>query len=126
MREFERANMYHRVIIIGQVAGTPEQVAPSKIRFYLASTTGGDEKHRTIWFTIFANGRLALTHRNLQKGERLLIEGVLTADQAGHPYVRANSEGKSFARYEIRALAISLMGASSSNSEISDLVEGID
>ncbi len=118
--------MSHRVIIIGQIAETPEQVAPTKIRFYLASTIGGDEKHRTIWFTIFANGRLALTHRNLQKGQRLLIEGVLTADQGGHPYVRANSEGKSFARYEVRALAISVMGTSSSDKEIPDSVEGTD
>ncbi len=118
--------MYHRVIIIGQVTGTPEQIAANKIRFYLTSTTGGDEKHRTIWFTIFANGRLALTHRNLQKGQRLLIEGVLTADQSGHPSVRANSEGKAFARYEVRALAISVMNASSSGQEMSDAVEGVD
>jgi hypothetical protein len=35
---------------------------------------------------------------------------VLAADQTGHPYVRTNSAGKAFARYEVRALTISAMG----------------
>ena len=112
--------MYHRVILIGQVAQAPEQLTASKIRFYLASTTGGDEKHRTIWFTIFANGDLAVTHRNLKKGQRLLIEGVLVADETGHPAVRTNRAGKSFARYEVRAVAISSMGTPPSDGMLSD------
>lgn len=102
--------MYHRVIIIGQLAELPEQVTASKIRLYVASISGGDEKHRTVWFTVFASGRLALIHRALKKGQHLLIEGVLAADQTGHPYVRTNSTGKAYARYEVRALAISSMG----------------
>jgi single-stranded DNA-binding protein len=112
--------MYHRVIIIGQVTEPPEQLTSAKIRFYLASTTGGDEKHRTIWFTVFASGRLAVTNRTLQKGQRLLIEGVLAADQNGHPSVRLNSTGKPFARYEIRALAISPMGPSPAEGKFSN------
>ena len=106
--------MYHRVLVIGRVAREAQTLNPTQIRFELASTTGGDEKHQDIWFTVFADGKLATAYRNLRKGQRLLIEGVLVADESGHPSVRTNREGKPFARFEIRAVAISAMGTASS------------
>ena len=112
--------MYHRVIIIGQVTEPPEQLSSAKIRFYLASTTGGAAKYQVIWFTVFANGKLAIVHRNLKKGQRLLVEGTLSADETGHPAVRTNRAGKPFARYEIRAVNISSMTNTSSNGLLPD------
>ena len=71
--------MYHGVIIIGRPAESPEQITDSKVRLHVVSVSGGDEKHRTVWFTVFANGRSALTRRALKKGQHVLIGGVIEA-----------------------------------------------
>ena len=88
---FEGGNMYHTIIIVGNVGRDPEMrytpAGQAVTSFSVATNrnytnSAGAQVKETIWFRVSAWGKQAETcNQYLHKGSKVLIEGRLTPDQ---------------------------------------------
>ena len=70
----------------------------------------------TIWFRVTCWGRMAETASNyVKKGEKILIEGRLVADQSGNPRTYMRNDGTTGASFEINATNLRLLSSNSEN-----------
>lgn len=114
--------MYHTIIVVGNLGGDPEmRYTPSgqavtnfsvaTNRQYTASN--GESVKETTWFRVSAWGRQAETcNQFLRKGQKVLVEGRLTADSAtGGPRIWTRQDGTPAASYEITAQTVRFLSS---------------
>lgn len=106
--------MYQNLIIVGNLGKDPDmRYAPDGTpvtSFSVAAQDGFGEKKKTIWFRVSAWKSLAETcHNYLHKGSKVLVEGVLVADETGGPRVYKKSDGTPAASFEVRAMAVKFL-----------------
>jgi single-strand DNA-binding protein len=110
----EDNNMYHTLILAGNVGKDPEmRYTPSgqavttfsvaTNRQYTANS--GETVKETIWFRVSTWGKTAETcNQYVKKGSKVLVEGRLTADNAtGGPRVWTSQDGAPRASFEVSA-----------------------
>ena len=112
--------MFHTIIIVGNVGRDPEmRYTPSGAAvtsFSVATSRNyksqGQTVKETIWFRITCWGRQAEVASNyVRKGQKVLVEGRLVADQAGNPRVFTRSDGTAAASFEINASNLQLLSS---------------
>lgn len=116
--------MFHTIIVVGNVGRDPEmRYTPSGqavTSFSVASSRNyksqGQTVKETIWFRITCWGKQAEIASNyVRKGEKVLVEGRLVADQAGNPRVFTRQDGTAAASFEITAANLKLLSSRSDN-----------
>lgn len=114
--------MFHTIIIVGNVGKDPEmRYTPSGAAvtsFSVATSRNyksqGQTVKETIWFRVTCWGRQAEIASNyVRKGQKVLVEGRLVADQAGNPRVFTRSDGTAGASFEINASNLQLLSSRS-------------
>ena len=112
--------MYQKVTIVGNLGSDPEmRYTPSGqavTNFSVATNrrwTGSDgqAQEETVWFRVSVWGRTAETcNQYLSKGQRVLCEGRLRADESGNPRVWQDQSGNWRASYELNAFEVKFLG----------------
>jgi single-strand DNA-binding protein len=113
--------MYQKLIIVGNLGNDPEmRYTPSgQAVTHLSVATnrrwtdgGGQQQEETIWFRVSVWGKQAEScNQYLSKGQKVLIEGRLTADkETGGPRVWTDQNGKTRASYEMSAFEVKFLG----------------
>ena len=115
--------MYHTIIIVGNVGKDPEmRYTPSGqpvCNFSVAATrnyTRGEEKvDETTWARVTTWGKQAeICNQYVKKGNKVLVEGRLTADPAtGGPRVWTGKEGSPRASFEVTANTVRFLSSRS-------------
>ena len=106
--------MFQTVIIVGNLGRDPEmRYIPSgkPVTSFSVATNrqytnnAGETVKETIWFRVSAWGKQAETcNQYLKKGNKVLIEGRLTADPAtGGPRIWTGQDGSPRASFEVTA-----------------------
>ena len=106
--------MFQTVIIVGNLGRDPEmRYTPSgqPVTSFSVATNrqytnnAGETVKETIWFRVSAWGKQAETcNQYLKKGNKVLIEGRLTADPAtGGPRIWTGQDGSPRASFEVTA-----------------------
>ena len=113
--------MFHTIIIVGNVGRDPEmRYTPSGsavTSFSVASSRTyksreGTPVKETIWFRVTCWGRQAeIANNYVKKGQKVLVEGRLVADQSGNPRIFTRSDGTSGASFEINASNLQLLSS---------------
>ena len=116
--------MFHTIIIVGNVGRDPEMrytpAGQAVTSFSVATSrtykSQGQPVKETIWFRVTCWGRMAETASNyVKKGEKILIEGRLVADQSGNPRTYMRNDGTTGASFEINATNLRLLSSNSEN-----------
>ncbi len=117
--------MFHTIIIVGNVGRDPEmRYTPSGsavTSFSVASSRTyksreGAPVKETIWFRVTCWGRQAeIANNYVKKGQKVLVEGRLVADQSGNPRIFTRSDGTSGASFEINASNLQLLSSRNEN-----------
>ena len=116
--------MFHTIIIVGNVGRDPEMrdtpAGQAVTSFSVATSrtykSQGQPVKETIWFRVTCWGRMAETASNyVKKGEKVLIEGRLVADQSGNPRTYMRNDGTTGASFEINATNLRLLSSNSEN-----------
>ena len=116
--------MFHTIIIVGNVGRDPEMrytpAGQAVTSFSVATSRNyksqGQPVKETIWFRVTCWGRMAETASNyVKKGEKVLIEGRLVADQSGNPRTYMRNDGTTGASFEINATNLRLLSSNSEN-----------
>ncbi len=107
---------YHATFILGHVGKEPEmRYTPSGkalTNFSVAvnedfTTAGGERQSRTVWYRISTWDKLAeLCRQYVHKGNLVLVEGRLTADENGGPRIWTGNDGKPRASFEVNASVV--------------------
>ncbi|HJW90552.1 MAG TPA: single-stranded DNA-binding protein [Anaerolineales bacterium] len=107
---------FHTVIIVGNLGRDPEmRYTPSGqavTSFSVAASerytnSSGERIDRTVWFRISAWGKQAENcNQYLHKGNKVLVEGRLVADEKGNPRVFTRNDGSSGASFEVSASTV--------------------
>ena len=128
--------MFHTIIIVGNVGRDPEMrytpAGQAVTSFSVATSrtykSQGQPVKETIWFRVTCWGRMAETASNyVKKGEKVLIEGRLVADQSGNPRTYMRNDGTTGASFEINATNLRLLTNNSKSDEpIDDNINDID
>ena len=114
--------MFHTIIVVGNVGRDPEmRYTPSGqavTSFSIASSRNyksqGQPVKETIWFRITCWGKQAEVASNyVRKGQKVLVEGRLVADQAGNPRVFTRQDGTPAASFEITATNLQFLSSRS-------------
>jgi single-strand DNA-binding protein len=106
--------MFQTIIIIGNLGRDPEmRYTPSgqPVTSFSVATNrqytnnAGETVKETIWFRVSAWGKQAETcNQYLKKGNKVLVEGRLTADPAtGGPRIWTGQDGSPRASFEVTA-----------------------
>ncbi len=112
--------MFHTIILAGNVGKDPEmRYTPSGAAvtsFSVASSrvfkSQGQNVKETIWFRVTCWGRLAdFSNNYVKKGQKVLVEGRLVADQAGNPRTFTRNDGTPGASFEITATNLQLLSS---------------
>ena len=108
--------MYHTIIIVGNLGKDPEmRYTPSGqavTSFSVATSrsytnSGGQSVKETVWFRVSAWGKQAETcNQYLRKGNKVLVEGRLTADANGGPRIWTGQDGSPRASFEVSASTV--------------------
>ncbi len=108
--------MYQRLILVGNLGRDPEiRYATSGIpiaNFPVATNhkwtdPEGRVQEETVWFRIAVYGKQAeACSQYLTKGQKVLVEGSLVADDKGGPRVYSRKDGTFGASFEVRATAV--------------------
>lgn len=118
--------MFHKVTLIGNLGADPEtRYVPSGANvcsFNVASnrtyTVNGERRKETTWFRVSAWGKLGeICQQYLTKGQLVLIEGELAADEAGYPRIWTDQNGQARSSFEIRAREMKMLGGRSENAD---------
>ncbi len=117
--------MFHTIIIVGNVGRDPEmRYTPSGsavTSFSVASSRNyksreGTPVKETVWFRITCWGRQAeIANNYVKKGQKVLVEGRLVADQSGNPRIFTRSDGTPGASFEINASNLQLLSSRNEN-----------
>ena len=128
--------MFHTIIIVGNVGRDPEMrytpAGQAVTSFSVATSrtykSQGQPVKETIWFRVTCWGRMAETVNNyVKKGEKVLIEGRLVADQSGNPRTYTRNDGTTGTSFEINATNLRLLTNNSKADEpIDDNINDID
>ncbi len=128
--------MFHTIIIVGNVGRDPEMrytpAGQAVTSFSVATSrtykSQGQPVKETIWFRVTCWGRMAETANNyVKKGEKVLIEGRLVADQSGNPRTYTRNDGTTGTSFEINATNLRLLTNNSKADEpIDDNINDID
>lgn len=105
--------MHQRISLIGNLGRDPEMRYTSSgsavTNFSLATNRSwtnseGEKVTETVWFNVATWGKLAeVCNEYLLKGNLVLVEGRLVANEQGNPKVFELSDGTPAARFEISA-----------------------
>src|SRR5262245_46256749 len=127
--------MYHKILLVGNLGRDPEmRYTPSgqQVTTFSMATSekwsgqDGQQHDRTIWWRVTAWGKQAETvHQYLKKGNRVLVEGRMNADNNGNPRTWTAQDGSVRASFEVTAQTIKFLtprgeGGASSNGGIVD------
>ena len=116
--------MFHTIILVGNVGRDPEmRYTPSGAAvtsFSVASSRNyksqGQPVKETIWFRVTCWGKQAeIANNYVRKGQKVLVEGRLVADQAGNPRVFTRSDGTAAASFEITATNLQFLSSRNDN-----------
>ena len=116
--------MFHTIILVGNVGRDPEMrytpSGQSVTSFSVASSRNyksqGQTIKETIWFRVTCWGRLAdFSNSYIKKGQKVLVEGRLVADQSGNPRIFTRSDGTPGASFEITATNLQLLSSRNEN-----------
>ena len=128
--------MFHTIIIVGNVGRDPEMrytpAGQAVTSFSVATSrtykSQGQPMKETIWFRVTCWGRMAETANNyVKKGEKVLIEGRLVADQSGNPRTYTRNDGTIGTSFEINATNLRLLTNNSKADEpIDEPISDID
>ena len=128
--------MFHTIIIVGNVGRDPEMrytpAGQAVTSFSVATSRNyksqGQPVKETIWFRVTCWGRMAETANNyVKKGEKVLIEGRLVADQSGNPRTYTRNDGTTGTSFEVNATNLRLLTNNSKSDEpIDDNINDID
>jgi len=89
------------------------------------TSSDGQLKDETIWFRISVWGKQAETcNQYLTKGQKVLVEGSLTADENGSPRIWTGQDGKPRASFEVRAQTVRFLGRAPGQEGSGDRTEG--
>jgi len=105
--------MYELLVFIGNVGRDPEmRYTPSGqavTNFSVAvnrsyTNSRGEKVEQTKWFRVATWGKLAEScNLHVFKGQRLLVEGRLEADESGSPKIWTDGDGNSRASFDVTA-----------------------
>ncbi len=125
--------MYHTIIIVGNLGKDPEmRYTPSGqavTSFSVATSrsytnSSGQPVKETVWFRVSAWGKQAETcNQYLRKGNKVLVEGRLTADGNGGPRIWTAQDGTPRASFEVSASTVRFLTSrneAGSGDEMSD------
>ena len=116
--------MFHTIIVVGNVGRDPEmRYTPSGAAvtsFSVASSRNyksqGVPVKETVWFRVTCWGKQAeIASSYVKKGQKVLVEGRLVADQSGNPRVYTRSDGTAAASFEITATNLQILSSRSEN-----------
>ncbi len=114
--------MFHTIIIVGNVGRDPEmRYTPSGnavTSFSVATSRNypsqGQTVKETIWFRVSCWGRQAeIANTYVKKGQKVLVEGRLVADQNGNPRIYTRSDGTPASSFEISATNLKMLSSRS-------------
>jgi single-strand DNA-binding protein len=116
-----RNNMYHTLIIAGNVGRDPEmKYAPSGqpyAKFSVATnrqyTKDGQTVKETVWFNVTVWAKQAeICNQYVKKGSKVLVEGRLEADPTtGSPRVWKSQDGSAKASFEVTASTVRFLSS---------------
>lgn len=110
-------HMYQRLVLVGNLGRDPElhystdgvPIANFSVATHSKwSDNEGQVQEETVWFRVSAFGKLAeVCQEFLTKGQKVLIEGSLTADpKNGSPRVFTRKDGSTGSAFEVRATTV--------------------
>ncbi len=116
------ANMYHKVMLIGNLGRDPEmRYTPqgTPVTTFTVATNrvytnaAGEQMQETVWFRVSAWGRLAETcNQYLRRGMRVYIEGRLVPDpNTGSPRMFTRQDGTVGTSFELRAQVVKFLSS---------------
>ncbi len=108
--------MYQKLILVGNLGRDPElRYSPNGIPIANLSVATnhkrtdpeGETHEETLWFRVAVYGKQAeACNEYLTKGQKVLVEGALVADDKGNPRVYARKDGTYGASFEVRATTV--------------------
>ena len=106
--------MYHKVILAGNLGRDPEMRylpdGTAVTSFSMAVSDGWGDKKKTIWFRVSCWRKQAeFANQYLTKGNKVLVEGRITADENGGPRTWTAQDGTVRASFEITANNITFL-----------------
>jgi single-strand DNA-binding protein len=113
--------MYQRLVLVGRLGNDPEmrytpqgtpvtRLSVATNRRYTAAD--GQTKEETAWFRVSVFGKQAeACNQYLTKGQPVLVEGTLTADENGGPRIWTDKDGKPRASFEVTARTVQFLGS---------------
>jgi single-strand DNA-binding protein len=117
-----RENMYHRIVIVGNLGrdpelrympdGTPVTTLSVATSDQWVDKNSGERRERTIWWRVSV-WRKQAEHCNqyLSKGRQVLIEGTMNPDATtGGPRIWTDQNGQARASYEVTAQTVRFLG----------------
>ncbi len=113
--------MYQKLILVGNVGRDPEmRVTPNgtpTTSFSIATNrkytkSDGTKADETTWFRVSLFAKQAESaNQYVKKGDKLLVEGILTGGEDGSPRIWIGQDGKPRASFEVRANEWHFVGA---------------
>ncbi len=108
--------MYQKLFLVGNLGRDPElRYSPNGIPIVNLSVATnskrtdpeGETREETLWFRVAVYGKQAeACSQFLTKGQKVLVEGALVADDKGGPRVYARKDGTYGASFEVRATTV--------------------
>ncbi len=108
--------MYQKLILVGNLGRDPELKYTNSgipiVNFPVATNhkwadPEGNTQEETIWFRIAVYGKQAeACNEFLTKGQKVLVEGSLVADEKGGPRIYERKDGRPGASFEVRAATV--------------------
>ncbi len=127
--------MYQKLILVGNLGRDPElRYSPSGIPIANLSVATnhkrtdpeGETREETLWFRVAVYGKQAeACNEFLTKGQKVLVEGALVADDKGGPRVYTRKDGTVGASFEVRATTVRFL-SSKADGSIAQSRSGMD
>ncbi len=113
--------MFQKLILVGNLGRDPElRYSPNGIPIVNLSVATnskrtdpeGETREETLWFRVAVYGKQAeACSQFLSKGQKVLVEGALVADDKGGPRVYARKDGTYGASFEVRATTVRFLSS---------------
>jgi len=128
--------MYQKIILVGFLGANPEMkflpdgtgVTSFSVATSNRYTSNGQKVDETIWWRVEAWGKLSeVTNQYLQKGSKVLVEGVMKPDKStGGPRIWTRSDGTPAASFEIKAQTVKFLSPKSEGDAQGSQKSGLD
>ncbi len=125
--------MYQRLILVGNLGRDPElRYSPNGIPFasfpvatnHKWTDPEGKAQEETVWFRISVFGKQAeVCNEYLTKGQKVLVEGTLMADENGGPRVYDRKDGSKGASFDVRASSVRFLSAKTAKESLAAVAE---